>query len=79
MAQSCTLAGDDIARYVLASYDRLPQKCKPLEREPGSREWVPLAGIVLASGDDSNDVARKLECVALGYVLTTVLFWRVVG
>jgi tRNA-specific adenosine deaminase 1 len=74
MAKFCTPAGDDIARCVLASYDRLPQKCKPLERGPGSREWVPLAGIVLASGDDSNNVVRKLECVALGYVSTTALF-----
>ena len=55
-------AADDIARCVLDAYDRLPQKCKPLEREPGSREWVPLSGIVLATGSGS------LECVALGWV-----------
>jgi hypothetical protein len=72
MAQSaCVPTGNDIARSVLATYSRLPQKCKPLEREPGIREWVPLSGMVLAknwSGSVCNEAeaTAELECVALG-------------
>ncbi|KIW06415.1 uncharacterized protein PV09_02866 [Verruconis gallopava] len=54
--------GDDIAACVLSKYDELPQKCKPRVRGEGSREWVPLAGIVLSS----NNHGRQLECVAVG-------------
>jgi tRNA-specific adenosine deaminase 1 len=54
--------GDVVAQLVLDAYDRLPQKCKPFDRGPGSREWVPLSGIVLEDGNGD------LECVALGCV-----------
>ncbi|KAI1519907.1 Adenosine-deaminase domain containing protein [Pyrenophora tritici-repentis] len=35
-----------IADCVLEAFDRLPDKRKPRSRNDGSREWVPLAGIV---------------------------------
>ncbi|KAH7382223.1 hypothetical protein BKA66DRAFT_512303 [Pyrenochaeta sp. MPI-SDFR-AT-0127] len=39
---------DAIADCVLSTFDRLPEKRKPRPRNDGSREWVPLAGIVLS-------------------------------
>jgi tRNA-specific adenosine deaminase 1 len=41
--------GDAIAEVVLAKFDQLPKKRKPLARADGVREWVPLAGIVAES------------------------------
>lgn len=42
---------DAIADCVLSAFDSLPDKRKPRARVDGSREWVPLAGIVvLAKG-----------------------------
>lgn len=41
---------DAIADAVLEAFDKLPPKCKPRPRSPGSREWIPLAGIVVAKG-----------------------------
>lgn len=55
--------GDGLAHLVLDAYDRLPQKCKALGRGPGSREWVPLSGIVLEDGGGNR------ECVVLGWVI----------
>jgi tRNA-specific adenosine deaminase 1 len=40
--------GDDIAHCVLEAFQKLPPKRKPLHRDDGKREWVPLSGIVLA-------------------------------
>lgn len=42
-------AGEDIANVVLKQFDELPSKRKPLNRNGGAREWIPLSGIV-ASG-----------------------------
>ncbi|PVH97549.1 hypothetical protein DM02DRAFT_616427 [Periconia macrospinosa] len=50
---------DSIADCVLESFDKLPQKRKPRIRDDGAREWVPLAGIVLAKDG-------RLSCVSLG-------------
>ncbi|KAF2249097.1 hypothetical protein BU26DRAFT_427585 [Trematosphaeria pertusa] len=41
---------DAIANCVLSAFDELPEKRKPRPRGDGSREWVPLAGIVLVKG-----------------------------
>jgi hypothetical protein len=41
---------DAIADCVLGAFDQLPKKRHPRVRGDGSREWVPLAGIVLAKG-----------------------------
>ncbi|KAF1958332.1 hypothetical protein CC80DRAFT_409330 [Byssothecium circinans] len=42
------ISADAIADCVLDTFDKLPEKRKPRVRAEGSREWVPLAGIVLA-------------------------------
>ncbi|OCK76698.1 hypothetical protein K432DRAFT_305805 [Lepidopterella palustris CBS 459.81] len=39
-----------IADCVLATFDSLPAKRKPRQRDDGAREWVPLSGIVLSKG-----------------------------
>jgi hypothetical protein len=41
---------NDIADCVLATFDQLPEKRKPRPRNDGSKEWVPLAGILLSKG-----------------------------
>ncbi|KAF2092338.1 hypothetical protein K490DRAFT_32201 [Saccharata proteae CBS 121410] len=41
---------DVIADCVLSTFDSLPPKRKPRDRDLASREWVPLAGIVLSTG-----------------------------
>ncbi|KAF1971913.1 adenosine-deaminase [Bimuria novae-zelandiae CBS 107.79] len=55
-----TLDPDAIADCVLATFDQLPDKRKPRSQTNGAREWVPLAGIVLADKDG------KLSCISLG-------------
>lgn len=47
---SMTPHPDAIADCVLSTFDSLPEKRKPRARSDGAREWVPLAGIVLAKG-----------------------------
>ncbi|QSZ36596.1 hypothetical protein DSL72_006476 [Monilinia vaccinii-corymbosi] len=51
-------SGDDIANVALEQFDELPSKRKPLKRDGGVREWIPLSAIV-ASGEDG------LTCLAL--------------
>lgn len=41
---------DDIANCVITAFDHLPAKRKPRARSATLREWIPLAGIVLAKG-----------------------------
>jgi len=43
---------DQVADLVLNTFDALPAKRKPRLREDGTREWVPLAGIVLSRGTE---------------------------
>ncbi|ETS84768.1 hypothetical protein PFICI_02793 [Pestalotiopsis fici W106-1] len=50
---------DTIAALVLQHFDQLPAKRKPLVRDNGVHEWVPLSGIV-AQGKDG-----KLTCLSL--------------
>ncbi|KAF3019426.1 hypothetical protein E8E14_013071 [Neopestalotiopsis sp. 37M] len=50
---------DTIAALVLQHFDQLPTKRKPLVRDNGVHEWVPLSGIV-AQGKDG-----KLTCLSL--------------
>jgi len=40
------ISGDAIAEAVLKEFDKWPAKRKPLVRSDGSKEWVPLSGIV---------------------------------
>jgi tRNA-specific adenosine deaminase 1 len=41
-----TVTPDLIASLVQKEFDKLPVKRKPVIRDNGLREWVPLAGIV---------------------------------
>jgi hypothetical protein len=41
---------DSIASCVLDTFDKLPERRKPRPRGDGSKEWIPLAGIVLVKG-----------------------------
>ena len=41
---------DRVADTVLQAFDKLPRKVVPRERFDGTREWVPLSGIVLSIG-----------------------------
>jgi tRNA-specific adenosine deaminase 1 len=41
-----TATPDLIASLVLKAFDDLPAKRKPLVRDNGAHEWVPLSGIV---------------------------------
>jgi hypothetical protein len=47
---SMTVSPDAVADLALDVFDRLPNKCKPRPRSDGSREWIPLSGIVIAKG-----------------------------
>jgi hypothetical protein len=39
-----------VACLVLSTFNSLPQKSKPRTHPDGSREWIPMTGIVLACG-----------------------------
>ncbi|KAJ9155675.1 Adenosine-deaminase domain-containing protein [Pleurostoma richardsiae] len=56
---SRTPEADAIACLVLEQFDKLPPKRKPTVRDNGTREWVPLSGIVARGGDGS------MKCLAL--------------
>lgn len=48
-------AGDDalaerIARVVHAHFDALPARSKPILRDDGTREWIPMCGVVVVRG-----------------------------
>lgn len=47
-----------ITRTVLQQFDKLPPKRKPLIRDNGLNEWVPLSGIVAEKNGE-------LTCLAL--------------
>jgi hypothetical protein len=40
------VTADAVADATLQQFDKLPQRRKPQDRGNGSREWVPLSGIV---------------------------------
>ncbi|ODH50579.1 hypothetical protein GX48_03261 [Paracoccidioides brasiliensis] len=52
-----------IASLVHSHFDDLPQRSKPTIHPNGSREWVPLSGIVLVTGE--NTPHEALTCVAI--------------
>jgi hypothetical protein len=55
---------DAIAACVLEAFEQLPDKRKPRPRNDGSREWVPLSGIVLAKGDHPTHFQTRLVAYA---------------
>lgn len=70
---------DAVAECVLRAFEALPAKAKPRTYPNGSREWVPLSGIVVSRNklntrsteheEHSNaDVGheRDYQCVSLG-------------
>ncbi|RLL95432.1 hypothetical protein CFD26_105521 [Aspergillus turcosus] len=52
-----------IASLVHAHFDGLPARSKPTIYPDGSREWIPMSGIVVVKGE--NTVSEKLSCVAV--------------
>ncbi|KAB8236362.1 tRNA-specific adenosine deaminase [Aspergillus alliaceus] len=52
-----------IASLVHAHFDGLPARSKPTVRPDGTREWIPMSGIVLVKGEGTPDEA--LTCVAV--------------
>lgn len=57
---------DRIARLVIAKFESLPRKGKPILRTDGTPEWTTLAGIVLESGNsDDGSGDNVLECVSV--------------
>ncbi|KAI0857791.1 adenosine deaminase/editase [Xylaria cubensis] len=54
-----TVKADLIASLVRQEFDKLPAKRKPVVRDNGLREWVPLSGIVAEEKDG------KLICLSL--------------
>jgi tRNA-specific adenosine deaminase 1 len=55
---------DAIADCVLSTFERLPDKRKPRPRTDGSREWVPLSGIVLSRGNCPINIRTRLVAYA---------------
>lgn len=53
----------DVQGCVLRAFDKLPAKCKPRARDQHAREWVPLAGVVLARtiGTDITRYSRLIS------------------
>jgi hypothetical protein len=56
------VTADEVAACVLETFRKLPAKRKPLQRPDGSREWVPLSGIVLAKGSNFSLSRLFLLC-----------------
>ena len=53
--QKGKVSGDDalaerIARVVHAHFDALPARSKPILRDDGTREWIPMCGVVVVRG-----------------------------
>jgi tRNA-specific adenosine deaminase 1 len=57
-----TTNGDDIASTVLGAFQKLPAKRKPVVRDNGLREWVPLAGIVVKGACFPHQASVKTRC-----------------
>lgn len=59
-----TPSADAVADCVLATFEQLPDKRKPRPRTDGSREWVPLSGIVLSQGNTPTRSRTRLVAYA---------------
>ncbi|KAI1185334.1 hypothetical protein F5B17DRAFT_408401 [Nemania serpens] len=60
VSHDMTVKSDLIASLVQREFDRLPSKRKPVLRDNGLREWVPLSGIV-AEGTDPAYLPHSVE------------------
>ncbi|GKZ87581.1 hypothetical protein CBS63078_1186 [Aspergillus niger] len=61
-----------IARLVHAHFDGLPARSKPILRDDGTREWIPMCGVVVvrdvseANGEEEYEGGKEeLTCVAV--------------
>ncbi|KAI9045729.1 tRNA-specific adenosine deaminase [Aspergillus affinis] len=67
-----------VASLVHARFDGLPSRSKPTVRSDGTKEWIPMSGIVIVKGDyplhcllvwlfypNENTSSEKLTCVAV--------------
>ncbi|RAL09894.1 tRNA-specific adenosine deaminase [Aspergillus homomorphus CBS 101889] len=52
-----------IARLVHTHFDTLPARSKPIVRDDGTREWIPMAGMVVVRGENTPE--EELTCVAV--------------
>ncbi|KAL4735844.1 hypothetical protein BDV11DRAFT_211710 [Aspergillus similis] len=52
-----------IASLVHTHFDGLPKRSKPVLRDDGTAEWIPMTGIVLVKG--ANTPAEQLTCVTV--------------
>ncbi|PYH94988.1 hypothetical protein BO71DRAFT_378300, partial [Aspergillus ellipticus CBS 707.79] len=52
-----------IARLVHTHFDGLPPRSKPIVRDDGTREWIPMSGVVVVRGE--NTPVEELTCVAV--------------
>ncbi|KAJ0422392.1 adenosine deaminase/editase [Aspergillus carlsbadensis] len=52
-----------IATLVHFHFDGLPKRSKPVVRDDGTAEWVPMTGIVLVKGE--NTPSETLTCIAI--------------
>ncbi|PYH37890.1 tRNA-specific adenosine deaminase [Aspergillus neoniger CBS 115656] len=61
------MLAERIARVVHAHFDALPARSKPILRDDGTREWIPMCGVVVVrNNDDDDDTAEEeLTCVAV--------------
>ncbi|KAL2069002.1 hypothetical protein VTL71DRAFT_15340 [Oculimacula yallundae] len=60
-----SISGDEIADVVLKEFEKWPSKRKPLLRNQGVKEWVPLSGIVAQgrNGLACLAVATGMKCL----------------
>ncbi|GKZ37965.1 hypothetical protein AbraIFM66950_009828 [Aspergillus brasiliensis] len=54
---------EGIARLVHAHFESLPARSKPILRDDGTREWIPMCGVVVVR--DNYDTSEELTCVAV--------------
>ncbi|KAL3495445.1 adenosine deaminase/editase [Aspergillus germanicus] len=52
-----------IATLVHSHFDGLPKRSKPVVRDDGTAEWVPMTGIVLVKGE--NTPSETLTCITI--------------
>ncbi|OJK02832.1 hypothetical protein ASPACDRAFT_1885885 [Aspergillus aculeatus ATCC 16872] len=52
-----------IARLVHTHFDALPARSKPIVRDDGTREWIPMAGMVVVRRENTTE--EELTCVAV--------------
>ncbi|KAE8149644.1 putative tRNA-specific adenosine deaminase [Aspergillus avenaceus] len=57
-----TMFASHVARLVHERFEALPGRSKPCVRGDGTREWVPMVGVVVVRGESANE---EIACVAV--------------